>query len=109
MGSVGPNVFQICTLNETQSNLKKRKEIGRGLRLPVNQKGQRVFDTNINVLTVTANESYEDFAKDLQTEIEDECGVDFSGRIKNKRKRMKARLKEDYLDDDFKAIWERIN
>jgi len=52
-----PNVFQICTLNETASVLKKRQEIGRGLRLPVNQNGERVFDENINKLTVVANES----------------------------------------------------
>jgi len=104
-----PNVFQICTLNETQSSMKKRQEIGRGLRLPVNQDGQRVFDANINILTVTANESYEDFAKTLQSEIEDECGVDFTGRIKNKRKRKKAKLTKGYtLDDKFKALWDKI-
>ncbi len=104
-----PNVFQICTLNETKSELKKRQEIGRGLRLPVNQEGQRIFDTNINVLTVIANESYEDFARKLQTEIEDECGVNFSGRIKNKRKRKKLKLrKEYYLDENFKSLWDKI-
>ena len=58
-----PNVFQICTLNETRSAMKKRQEIGRGLRLPVDQDGQRVFDESINKLFVMANESYEDFAK----------------------------------------------
>ena len=72
-----PNVFQICTLNETRSVLKKRQEIGRGLRLPVNQNGERVFDENINKLLVVANESYEDFARTLQTEYEDDCGVTF--------------------------------
>ena len=72
-----PNVFQICTLNETQSAMKKRQEIGRGLRLPVNQDGQRVFDDSINKLYVMANESYEDFARALQTEYEDDCGVTF--------------------------------
>ena len=50
-----PNVFQICTLNETQSELKKRQEIGRGLRLSVNQEGVRIQDKNINRLTVIAN------------------------------------------------------
>ncbi|GAG46882.1 unnamed protein product, partial [marine sediment metagenome] len=65
-----PNVFQICTLNETKSEMKKRQEIGRGLRLPVNQQGERIFNETINRLTVIANESYEDFAKKLQTEIE---------------------------------------
>lgn len=75
-----PNVFQICTLNETRSALKKRQEIGRGLRLPVNQDGERVFDEHINKLLVVANESYEDFAKALQTEYEQDCGVTF-GKI----------------------------
>jgi type III restriction enzyme len=72
-----PNVFQICTLNETRSVMKKRQEIGRGLRLPVNQNGERVFDENINKLLVVANESYEDFARALQTEYEQDCGVTF--------------------------------
>lgn len=72
-----PNVFQICTLNETRSALKKRQEIGRGLRLPVDQNGLRVFDESINKLYVMANESYEEFAKALQTEYEEDCGVTF--------------------------------
>ncbi|MDO8578777.1 MAG: hypothetical protein Q7R50_06315, partial [Dehalococcoidales bacterium] len=72
-----PNVFQICTLNETRSAMKKRQEIGRGLRLPVDQNGLRVFDESVNKLYVMANESYEDFARALQTEYEDDCGVTF--------------------------------
>ena len=72
-----PNVFQICTLNETKSQMKKRQEIGRGLRLPVDQSGARVFDDSVNRLYVMANESYEDFARALQTEYEEECGVTF--------------------------------
>src|SRR5579871_4762858 len=72
-----PNVFQICTLNETKSAMKKRQEIGRGLRLPVDQDGKRVFDESINKLYVMANESYEDFARALQTEYEEDCGVTF--------------------------------
>jgi type III restriction enzyme len=72
-----PNVFQICTLNETKSVTKKRQEIGRGLRLPVNQQGERVADENINKLLVVANESYEVFARKLQTEYEEDCGVTF--------------------------------
>ena len=104
-----PNVFQICTLNETQSEIKKRQEIGRGLRLPVNQDGQRIFDDNINTLTVVANEKYEDFAKKLQTEIEDECNVEFGGRIKNKRKEVKIKLTKAYkLNEDFKELWNKI-
>lgn len=72
-----PNVFQICTLNESRSTMKKRQEIGRGLRLPVNQNGDRVFDDNINKLTIVANESYDEFASTLQTEYEEDCGVTF--------------------------------
>ena len=72
-----PNVFQICTLNESRSVLRKRQEIGRGLRLPVDQNGERIFDENINKLLVVANESYEEFARKLQTEYEDDCGVTF--------------------------------
>lgn len=72
-----PNVFQICTLNETGSVLKKRQEIGRGLRICVNQDGERVHGFNVNRLTVMANESYEDFAKQLQNEIEKEEGIRF--------------------------------
>ena len=71
------NVFQICTLNETRSAMKKRQEIGRGLRLPVDQDGKRVFDDTINKLYVMANESYEDFARALQTEYEEDFGVTF--------------------------------
>lgn len=104
-----PNVFQICTLNETRSDMKKRQEIGRGLRLPVNQDGQRVYDRELNVLTVTANESYEDFAKSLQTEIEQDCGVSFTGRIKNANKSTPITLRKGYkLDENFKALWDRI-
>jgi len=72
-----PNVFQICTLNETRSAMKKRQEIGRGLRLPVDQSGYRVRDESVNKLYVMANESYEEFAKALQTEYEEDCGVTF--------------------------------
>jgi type III restriction enzyme len=75
-----PNVFQICTLSAGRSALKKRQEIGRGLRLPVDKNGLRVFDDSINKLYVMANESYEDFAKALQNEYEEDCGVTF-GKI----------------------------
>ena len=71
-----PNVFQICTLKQSQSDIRKRQEVGRGLRLCVNKNGERM-DTNalgndvhnINVLTVIASESYDSFAKGLQTEL----------------------------------------
>lgn len=104
-----PNVFQICTLNETKSEIKKRQEIGRGLRLSVNQEGQRIFDRNINRLTVVANESYDEFAKALQKEIEQDCGVDFKGRIKDKGKKQKVNLRKGFeADPKFLQIWDKI-
>ena len=71
-----PNVFQICTLKQSSSEVRKRQEVGRGLRLCVNQDGERM-DANvlgndvhsINVLTVIASESYDSFAKGLQSEL----------------------------------------
>lgn len=104
-----PNVFQICTLNETKSELKKRQEIGRGLRLAVDQTGNRIYDKNVNRLTVVANESYEDFAKKLQQEIEEECGVDFEDRIKDKRDRRKITYRKGFqIDSLFLEIWDCI-
>lgn len=106
-----PNVFQICTLNVRKSDLTKRQEIGRGLRLAVNQQGERVQDKRVNVLTVIPNESYEAFAKTLQQEIEDETGVSFTGRVKNAR--AKARVQRKPLNTEeqalFEAIWKKIN
>ncbi|WP_314619373.1 DEAD/DEAH box helicase family protein [uncultured Selenomonas sp.] len=67
-----PNVFQICTLNETASVIKKRQEIGRGLRLCVNQMGERQYDRSVNILTVIANESYDEFAAALQREYQED-------------------------------------
>ncbi len=104
-----PNVFQICTLNETKSDIKKRQEIGRGLRLAVNQEGIRVRDKNINRLTVVANESYNDFAKALQTELQEDCGVDFTGRIKPKRDRVTVQYRKGFeADPAFLEIWEKL-
>lgn len=104
-----PNVFQICTLNETVSEIKKRQEIGRGLRLAVDKDGKRIRDKNINRLTVIANESYDDFAKALQSEIEEDCGVNFQGRIKDKAQRTKVIYKKGFQADPlFLEIWNRI-
>lgn len=106
-----PNVFQICTLNETGSTLKKRQEIGRGLRLPVDSNGLRVQDKHINVLTVIANETYEDFANALQNEIQEETSVEFKGRIKNARDKAQVRLSKELTPENcplFFEIWDRI-
>jgi type III restriction enzyme len=77
-----PNVFQICTLKQSEAETRKRQEVGRGLRLCVNQEGERM-DTNflgsevhhINQLTVIASESYDRFAKALQTELAEVIAV----------------------------------
>ena len=105
-----PNVFQICTLNETRSPLKKRQEIGRGLRLPVNCNGKRVYDEKVNVLTVIPNESYQSFAATLQQEYRDECGITFAAdNIKNAEKRKTLSYRKDFsLDPEFLAVWEKL-
>ena len=104
-----PNVFQICTLAESRSDIKKRQEIGRGLRLAVNQDGERVRDPGVNRLTVIANESYEDFASQLQTEMV-EAGVRFKREmVKNERDKVTVRLRKGFdTDPEFLALWERI-
>ena len=89
-----PNVFQIATLRQSSSDIKKRQEIGRGLRLSINQNGERqdaqVLGENevqqLNILTIIANESYETFARDLQSEIAD--------AVKNRPKLVEPRLFE---------------
>ncbi len=72
-----PNVFQICALREMGTERERRQTIGRGLRLCVNQKGERLRGFEINTLTVIAKESYEQFAENLQKEIETETGIRF--------------------------------
>lgn len=74
-----PNVFQICNLREMSTERERRQTLGRGLRLPVDQNGDRVRDDSINKLYVFANETYEEFAKGLQSEYESE-GISF-GKI----------------------------
>lgn len=105
-----PNVFQICTLNETRSELKKRQEIGRGLRLAVDCEGNRVHERDVNRLTVIANERYEDFARALQTEINREFGGSFDLPIRNKDNRRQIKYRKGFqLDEKFKAIWDKIS
>ena len=72
-----PNVFQICTLRDIRTERERRQTIGRGLRLCVNQEGQRLHGFEINTLTVIATESYEEFAENLQQEIEADTGIRF--------------------------------
>jgi type III restriction enzyme len=72
-----PNVFQICTLRDIRTERERRQTIGRGLRLCVSQDGQRQRGFELNTLTVIATESYEQFAENLQREIEQETGIRF--------------------------------
>lgn len=106
-----PNVFQICTLNQTASAFKKRQEVGRGLRLAVDVTGTRQRDDRVNVLTVVANESYEDYVRALQKEIADEVGEDEGKKIRPTNARAKetaVRKPLAALPPEFAELWERI-
>ena len=105
-----PNVFQICTLNQTTSEAKKRQEIGRGVRLAVNQQGSRLRDEKVNILTVVANESYEKYVATLQQEIENEYGKEgLPPKPANARERGIAKLRKQYLlKPEFQQLWEKI-
>lgn len=103
-----PNVFQICTLNQTVSEIKKRQEIGRGLRLAVNQRGERVTESDVNVLTVIANESYESYASKLQNEYSEDGQL---APPKPKRPQdSKARRRDSiFKGEDFRDFWRKLN
>lgn len=131
-----PNVFQICTLNQSVSLTKKRQEVGRGVRLAVDQSGVRVRDEGVNVLTVVANESYRGYIETYQREILDEYQAEIEARYGKKFDELtdaerlaiekeygdnvlppppreagkgKARLrKARALSEEFKQLWERI-
>ncbi|MDA4127437.1 MAG: DEAD/DEAH box helicase family protein [Thaumarchaeota archaeon] len=106
-----PNVFQICTLNQSVSEVKKRQEIGRGVRLAVNQEGERIRDSQVNLLTVVANQSYESFVEQYQQEVVEEfgVGVEHPPPPANARKPRPVKLrKEMTLKPEFKELWERI-
>lgn len=102
-----PNVFQICTLNNATSEKRKRQEIGRGLRLSVNQEGVRVSDEGVNVLTVIANESYESYCEQLQNDyIED--GDTPPNKPSNASKSPAKRRDELFKSDDFQKFWNKL-
>lgn len=104
-----PNVFQICVLREVGTDNERRQTIGRGLRICVNKDGERVRDRALNRLTVIANESYEDFAKQLQTEME-KAGVSFKKEmVQDERKKVSIKLRKGYeTDAQFLDLWNRI-
>jgi type III restriction enzyme len=101
-----PNVFQICTLNETTSEIKKRQEIGRGLRLCVDQEGNRITD-NVNVLTIIANQSYEDYAATLQREYT-EAGEEAPPPPKQPTQSEATRRDNIFNDKAFKEFWQKL-
>lgn len=104
-----PNVFTICNLQDGKSTMRKRQQIGRGLRLPVMENGERCHVEHINVLTVIANESFASFAAQLQKEIEAETGVSFKNRVSNGREPRKVNLNKKMLaSPEFEALWAAI-
>lgn len=121
VGWDNPNIFNIATLNQSYSEIKKRQEIGRGLRICVNQKGERIYDPDsvdadkeINLLSIVPNESYETFAAQYQEQIEDAYGDKGKGQklrknIKGKKKpNILKRIDERYNSDDFKHFWNAL-
>lgn len=96
-----PNVFQIATLIETKDTITKRQKIGRGLRIAVNEDGERIPGFAINTLTVMANESYKDFAEGLQKEFEDE-GVIFG--VFNKNSFATIVIKYDEVTEELEIL-----
>ncbi|HOQ97872.1 MAG TPA: DEAD/DEAH box helicase family protein [Anaerolineae bacterium] len=98
-----PNVFQICTLSQTASEVRKRQEVGRGVRLAVNQAGVRVRDERVNVLTVVANESYDHFVRQLQSEIAFEYQAEIAARYGKPLDALsaeeRARVEQEYGHD----------
>lgn len=106
-----PNVFVICNLQEGTSVIRKRQQIGRGMRLPVMSNGERCAVEDLNHLTVIASESFETFAAALQREIKEDTGVDFTdGGIVDEKKVVTLEVNEQVLEDPlFKALWEEIS
>lgn len=105
-----PNVFQICTMREVGSETERRQQVGRGIRLPVDQSGERVREEAVNVLTVVASESYQRFVEGLQSEIGREYGKEgVPPPPPDKKKRTTIKLRKSYmLKPEFKALWDRI-
>ena len=107
-----PNVFQICALRDIQTERERRQTIGRGLRLCVNQNGERLRGFEVNTLTVIATEGYQQFADNLQKEIEADTGIRF-GVVEQHQFAAIAVLGEDGEAaplgfDQSKALWEHL-
>ncbi len=123
VGWDNPNVFNIATLNQSYSEIKKRQEIGRGLRISVNQEGRRIYDPDdcpegeeINLLTIVPNETYETFVSQYQSEIKEVYGSEAAGaetryKLKGKhpRKRRVNRNETIFESDSFREFWRRLS
>ena len=107
-----PNVFQICTLREMGTERERRQTIGRGLRLCVDQDGQRVRGFEVNRLTVIATESYEQFAENLQKEIEADTGIRFGVLEQHQFAGIAVKAADGTLSplgvDQSKALWDHL-
>jgi len=103
-----PNIFTICTLNETTSTVKKRQEIGRGMRLCLDKNGKRIYDTRINKLVVVPNESYQDYVASLQTEFDESGQNSVLPLAQNRRKTVKFKKQFATNDENFKILWQKI-
>ncbi len=106
-----PNVFQICKLGGAQTVTRRRQELGRGLRLPVDDAGLRVMDERLNDLTVVGAEDYASFAKALQTELQEECGATF-GKVLPEAFAALEKTKDGQAQvlgfEQAKALWETL-
>ena len=116
VGWDNPNVFNIATLNQTYSDIKKRQEIGRGLRICRNQSGQRVYDDDatpegeeVNLLTVIPNESYKTFVTQYQDELRDRVPVRHSPKGKPRGKKKIRLNRERFESDPFRRFWKRLS
>lgn len=105
-----PNIFNICTLRQTKSLVRKRQEIGRGMRLCVNQDGERIFVPHINLLSVIANESYAEYVQQLQGEYEEDGIYKSAPTPHNAKRKTTVKLKKGFdKDTDFNGIWDKIS
>jgi type III restriction enzyme len=105
-----PNVFTICNLQDSQSDVRRRQQIGRGLRLPVMANGERCRVEEVNHLTIVATESFEDFAASLQKELREDNGIEFEDMIRNKRERLDLLPKDEFWKlPGFQELWNRIS
>ncbi|CAN7599599.1 DEAD/DEAH box helicase family protein [Variovorax paradoxus] len=107
-----PNVFQICTLREIGTERERRQTIGRGLRLCVDQHGERVRGFEVNRLTVIATESYEQFAENLQKEIEADTGIRFGILERHQFAAIAIKAADGTLAplgvDQSRALWDHL-